>query len=137
MYLPVQRTYFQFITDYETSARIVHVRTNLRIVHLIMAIGGNVIWNKRNFNYSVFKVRNVFYIGMDLKIFTLWLLGIYSSISTFWKKCGVLLWVQLAINLSLWLLFVYYLFAWHVRGVLIRTAVHWRLVYINLINFIA
>ena len=83
MYLPVQRTYFQFITDYETSARIVHVRTNLRIVHLIMAIGGNVIWNKRNFNYSVFKVRNVFYIGMDLKIFTLWLLGIYSSISTF------------------------------------------------------
>jgi hypothetical protein len=83
MYLPVQRTYFQFITYDETSAHIVHVRTNLPVVHLIMAIGENVIWNKRNFNYSVFKVRNMFYIGLDLKMFTLWLRGIYSSISTF------------------------------------------------------
>lgn len=82
MYLPIQRTYFQFITDDETLAHIVHVRTNLRIVHLIMAIGENMIWNKRNFNYAVFKVRNMFYIGIDLKIFTLWLLGISSSIST-------------------------------------------------------
>jgi hypothetical protein len=83
MYLPVQRTYFQFITDDETSAHIVHVRTSLRIVNLIMAIGENMSWNKRNFNYSVIKVRNMFYIGTDLEILTLWLFGIYSSIPTF------------------------------------------------------
>lgn len=137
MYLPVQRTYFQFITDDETSAHILHVRKSLHIVNLIMTIGENMSRNKRNFNYAVFKVRNVFCIRTDLKIFTLWLLGIYSSTPTLLNKCRVFLWAQLAINLSLWLLFVYYLFAWHVRGALIRTDVHWRLVYINLIHFIA
>jgi len=86
MYLPVQRTYFHFITVDETSARIVHVRTSLHIVNLIMTISENMSLNKRSFNYSVFKVRNIFYIGTDLKIFTLWLLGIYSSIPTFVKK---------------------------------------------------
>jgi hypothetical protein len=83
MYLIMQRIYFQFITVSETSAHILHVRTNLRFVSLIMKIGENTSLNKLNFNYSVLKVRNRFYIGKDLKVLILWLLGTNSSIPTF------------------------------------------------------
>jgi len=60
--------------------------TSLRILNLIMATGENTSLNKHNFSYSVFKVRNMFYIGTGLKVFILWLLGIYFPIPTFGKE---------------------------------------------------
>jgi hypothetical protein len=83
MYLSRQRIYFQLITVSETSAHILHVRKNLRFVSLIMNVGENMSLNKLNFNYSVLKVRNRLYIGKDLKVFILWLLGTNSSKPTF------------------------------------------------------
>ena len=57
--------------------------------NLIMTVGEIASLNKRNFNWSIFKVKKMFYIGADLKIFILWLLESNSSIPKFWKKCGV------------------------------------------------